>query len=483
MGERRVGMGRLALVRSVHRAERLAGVRCHCQRKRQSITAQFGTHHLGPVFDKAHTVLHAGNDHALNPSKGRGAPVGPVCAAVIASRRQAADVAFGAIVVSRHPRVVQEGEQLVAMLVQSLPDSQTVGMTGLGVPHQVVEAIDDKLVGFVEPRVAKLLSVLAQLNGISKQVNERLNERPHRLPRELLAELGQLTEQVDQTALFGAVQAVVSRIEIADQSAGERLTQDSDDDISAPVAIDEKQGQTRIAETPSPGGLAVDPPAGFIPLDHGGLTKQFQEFLNHWREQLSAPMQVTEQAGPTDRQAKEVVEQVLGFAQGNAQVSTAVAGQQTRSRADMRAGKFQVSSALAGMFTATAAVDMTAVAMSLDLGFWDISHKVIFEFAGRFKVLCTAMGTLLRMNVVFGELGAGWRIGSKVSWVLAVFLATLVRAVSLGLIAALVCLFLTLEYLLETVLQLLQPTPKLSVFRFQFSDPSAKLYYEVIHDH
>jgi len=400
-----------------------------------------------------------------------------MCAAVIARRRQAADVTLAAIVVSGHPRVVQEGEQLVAMLVQSLPDPQTIGVTRLGVQHQVVEADDDQPVGFVVACVAKLLSVLAQLNGISKQVDERLNERPHRLPRELLAELGQLAEQVDQAALFGAVQAVVGRVEIADQSAGERLAQDSDDDVSAPVAIDEKQSQTRIAKAPSPGGLAVDAPAGFIPLDHGGLAKQFQEFLNHRREQLSAPMQVTEQAGPTDRQAKEVVQQVLGLAQGNAQVSATVAGQQTGSRADMRAGKFQVPPALAGMLTATAAVDMTAVAMPLDLGFRDISHKVIFEFAGRFKVLCTAMGTLLGMDVVFGEFGAGRRIGSKVSRVLAVFLATPVCAVSLGVVAALVCLFLALEDLLETVLQLLQPTPKLSVFRFQLGDPSAKLFY------
>jgi len=60
--------------------------------------------------------------------------------------------------------------------------------------------------------------------------------------------------------------------------------------------------------------------------------------------------------------------------------------------------------------------------------------------------------------------------------VLAVFLATLVRAVSLGVVAALVCLLLALQDLLKTVLQLLQPTPKLSVFRFQFGDPSREVF-------
>jgi len=106
-------------------------------------------------------------------------------------------------------------------------------------------------------------------NGISKQVNERLNERPHRLPGKFLTELGQFAEQVDQAALFGAIQAVVSRVEITDQRAGKRLAQDSDDDVSTAVAIGQKQGQTRIAEAPGPGGLAVDAPAGFSPWTTG----------------------------------------------------------------------------------------------------------------------------------------------------------------------------------------------------------------------
>jgi hypothetical protein len=143
----------------------------------------------------------------------------------------------------------------------------------------------------------------------------------------------------------------------------------------------------------------------------------------------------------------------------------------------MRAWEFQVPSALAGLLTATTAVDVTAVAMPLGLGYGDINHKVIFEFAGRFEVLCTAMGTLLRMDVVFGELGAGWGLRSKVPWVLAVFLAAPVRAGSFGVVVAFLCLLLALVDPLEFVLQLLQPTPKFSVFRFQLGDSFAKLFY------
>jgi hypothetical protein len=89
---------------------------------------------------------------------------------------------------------------------------------------------------------------------------------------QFLTATDKLAEQVDQAALFGAIQAVVSRIEIADQGAGKRLAQNSDDDVSATVAIDEKQGQTRIAKAPGPGGLTVDAPASFIPLDHSDFS-------------------------------------------------------------------------------------------------------------------------------------------------------------------------------------------------------------------
>jgi hypothetical protein len=125
-------------------------------------------------------ILHAGDNLALEAGKRLGAPIGSIGGSVITCPDQATDVSFAAIVVRRHLRVVQEGEQLVIMLEQPLPNPHTVGMASPSFQHQIVEAIDDSLVGFVEPRVAEPLSALAQLNGISKQVNERPNERPHR---------------------------------------------------------------------------------------------------------------------------------------------------------------------------------------------------------------------------------------------------------------------------------------------------------------
>ena len=155
------------------------------------------------------------------PGERRGTPVGSVGASVAPRRRQAANVPLGAVVVRQHRQVIQEGEHLVAIPVQPLPDSHAVGMPRPSREHQVVEPIDQPPVGLVEGRVAEFLVVPAQLDSISKQTDRRLNERPHRLPLEFLAQPGQLAEQVDQTTLLGAAQAVVRRVEIADQRAGE----------------------------------------------------------------------------------------------------------------------------------------------------------------------------------------------------------------------------------------------------------------------
>jgi hypothetical protein len=83
-------------------------------------------------------------------------------------------------------------------------------------------------------------------------------------------------------------------------------------------------------------------------VDYGGLTQQFQELIDHRGEQLAAPAEVTEQAGSADGQSEEVLEQVAGLAQGDAEVRPAVAGEQASAWADVRARQFQVAATLAG---------------------------------------------------------------------------------------------------------------------------------------
>src|SRR4051812_25105063 len=102
----------------------------------------------------------------------------------------------------------------------------------------------------------------------------------------------------------------------------------------------------------------------------------------------------------------------------------------------MRAWEFQISPALAGLATATTAVDMTAKTLPLDLGFRDISHKVIFELVGRFEIAGAAMGTLLRVDVVFHEIGVGWWLRPEGPGVLAMLLAPVIRTGTLRVVVA-----------------------------------------------
>ena len=139
-----------------------------------------GTDHVDPIPDEPNLVLHAGDGRALEPGERRRAPVGTVRSAVIPRRRQATDVPLAAVVVRRHRRVVQEGEQLVAVLVQPLLDPRAVGMTRPGPQHQVVEPLDQPPVGFAEGGAVEFLPVLGQQNGLLKQLDQRLNERPPR---------------------------------------------------------------------------------------------------------------------------------------------------------------------------------------------------------------------------------------------------------------------------------------------------------------
>ena len=272
-------------------------------------------------------------------------------------------------------------------------------------------------------------------------------------------------------ALLGAVQAVVRRVEVADQRPGERFPQDPDQDIATAMAVDEEQGQAGVAEAPGPAGPAVDPPAGLVPLDHGGLAEQLPEFIDHRGEQLAAPAQVTEQAGAADGQSEEVVEQVAGLAQGDAEVGAAVAGEQAGARADVRTGQFQVAAALAGPLAAPAAVDVPPIAMPLELRLGDVRHEVVLELAGGFEVARAAMGALLGTDIVFDEGGAGRGLGPKAAGVLTMSLAAAVGSRAVGLVAAPRGALAALMDGLQLVLDLRQPAAQVGVLRLQVGDP------------
>jgi len=325
--------------------------------------------------------------------------------------------------------------------------------------------MQDTLACLDEGLARKLLAFFGQLHSILEQLDERLHEGPYRLPRQFVTQFRQSSaEQMDQAALLGASQAVVGRVEIADQGACKGFPQDADDDLLAAMAIDEEQGAARVAEAPGPGYLAVDAAAGRIPLDYRPLPEQFEQFLDDGSEQLAAPTQMAQQASPTDGQAEEIMKQVLRLTRGNAEMGAGITGQQARAWTDVGVRQFQITAVLTGSLTGAAAVHMATIAVPLDFGFGHIGDDVILELTGGFEVAGTAMGTLPGNDVVLHKDGAGRRFGAKGTRVLAVFLAAPVRACVLGF-RAWMRAFPALPDLLEFVLQLRQPTTQLGVLR------------------
>jgi hypothetical protein len=69
----------------VDASPRSAGIRARSQRKGQALASELGTDHLDPIPDEPDPVLHAGDDHALEPGERRGTLVGSVGAAVNAA--------------------------------------------------------------------------------------------------------------------------------------------------------------------------------------------------------------------------------------------------------------------------------------------------------------------------------------------------------------------------------------------------------------
>ncbi len=159
------------------------------------------------------------------------------------------------------------------------------------------------------------------------------------------------------------------------------------------------------------------------------------------------------------------MQQVRGLAQRNAQVGTAVAGEQARPRADVGARQLQVAAALAGTLTVPAAADPAAVAVPLQLRFGEVGDEVVLVPVGDFEVPAAAMATLLWIDGMFDEDRTGGRLGSDTAGMLAVLLAAAVAARRLRAAAVPAGTLAALPDLLKFVLQ---PPPQCGVVRLQF---------------
>ena len=161
-------------------------------------------------------------------------------------------------------------------------------------------------------------------------------------------------------------------------------------------------------------------------------------------------------------------------------MGAAIAGQQTRARANVGAGQFQVATPLARSGTGAAAMHVPAITMPFELGLGDIGDNVVVALSGRFEVVATAMRAVLGMNVVLDELGVRGRFRSEGAGMLAMLLPAAVvgstlprRAFGLGALAA-------LQEGLDLMLELRDPLAQRGIFGFEFRNPEIT---RVVHGH
>jgi hypothetical protein len=112
--------------------------------------------------------------------------------------------------------------------------------------------------------------------------------------------------------------------------------------------------------------------------------------------------------------------------------------------------------------------------MPLEFGFGQIGHDVVFKQPGGLKVVGTAMSTLIRMDLVFLEDGAGRRLRPEEPGVVAVLFAPMVGARGLRVVVAVRGAFATLADVLKLVLELRHSAAEFRVLSFQFGDPLLK---------
>jgi hypothetical protein len=188
---------------------------------------------------------------------------------------------------------------------------------------------------------------------------------------------------------------------------------------------------------------------------------------------------MAEQAGPAHGEAEEIVQEVARLAERNAEMSSAVASEQPRSRPDMRAGQFEVAASLTSSFAVAAAMDVSAIAMPFEFRLGNIGDDVVLELPGRFEVAAAAMRALLGMNVVLDELSLGRRLGPKNARMLAMLFAPFVVGRSLPRLRFGLGSFAALQKRLNLMFELRDPLAQLGVLRFELRNPSIT---RVVHD-
>jgi len=199
------------------------------------------------------------------------ASLAAIAIAVLTDQHGRSDRTFRMIVIKRHTRFVQKREQVI--LVTSQPFDQAAGFLVLSGgfnhgPQTHIQAGPTRC-----PLGDREILAIPQANRITNQATQLLGKsRPIRVHTLVGFNLFQVTQQMDQAHLsFTTSHRIVGALKVANQGAVEFFLEKFHQGRTPASTVDHIIRHLRCRKTPQPVGLAVDPPAGFVGVQHGRL--------------------------------------------------------------------------------------------------------------------------------------------------------------------------------------------------------------------
>ncbi len=144
-------------------------------------------------------------------------------------------------------------------------------------------------------------------------------------------------------------------------------------------------------------------------MDHCRGAQNLKQLLDHRIEQRRSPADVSQRSGAAQVHPEQLPQQVVRLFQRNSQVSAAIAGQQPRTRTDVRSRQFQIAPPLTRAAAIATLLHMPPITMPFDGRFGDVFDEMIVKATGFFQVLASAVRTTLQPHVVVDRLLVGNR--------------------------------------------------------------------------
>lgn len=226
---------------------------------------------------------------------------------------------FGVIIVWGDLRVVQEGEDGVLVTDEALGKTASM-LVGIGSEGDLEQAGFEALLAAFELFEGEGRLPAIQPESVFEEAFEFFTKTPPAPGGMDQIHPEELPEQVSQADL--AVERhefVVGAKKVGDESALEEDSQHALDHRGTTATINDKVDKLFVGKAPEPVSQAGDAPAGFIGMEHRGVSSQEPDLIIEGLEHGGEISPSLEQAGSGEAKMGGDVEELDDFVEGHAQ--------------------------------------------------------------------------------------------------------------------------------------------------------------------